>query len=60
MGAFFFMDFPAWMYHAEYGARLFPDAESLEAAGSGWVDHPDKAKATEQTEKPKRAYKRRG
>lgn len=37
------MQFPAWMYHFDDGARLFHSQEELDAAGSGWADSPEAA-----------------
>lgn len=34
------MDFPAWMYHAQHGARIFETKDELAAAGEGWADAP--------------------
>ena len=36
------MQFPAFMYHKEHGARLFGSEDELKAAGKGWVDTPAK------------------
>lgn len=36
------MDFPAFMYHKEHGARLFETEAEFKAAGRGWVDTPAK------------------
>ena len=33
-------DVPTWGYHPLIGAKLFENAEALDAAGDEWADHP--------------------
>lgn len=42
---------PFYMYHKEFGARLFKSKEELKDAGKGWEDSPAKL---EESPKPKK------
>jgi hypothetical protein len=39
------MHYPKWIYHAKHEPKVVESAEEHEAAGPGWAESPDEAKA---------------
>lgn len=37
--------YPKWLYHATKGTCVVPDEAAHKAAGEGWAESPDEAKA---------------
>lgn len=50
--------FPAWLYHKTKGAKIFENAEEVEAAGEGWFDTPAAFEVSEpEAVVPAKTYK---